>query len=443
MARVAKFLLLATAALACQAAETVAPGRNLFRELLGRSETETSARIDAVWRQFTEGDTENQRLYFEAPHNTAYIADIGAEDVRSEGMSYGLMIAVQLDRKDQFDRLWKWANTHMRHQDGPKRGYFAWQCRYDGSIIGDGVTASDGEIWITAALFFAAHRWGDGEGIFAYSREAQTLLREMVHKPRSGEWTSVFDRETKQVTFCPIGKAATITDPSYHVPHFYALWSRWAEREEDRRFWSEAAEASRVFFRAHAHPETGLMSEYAHFDGRPYAATDFGKGKDLFAYDAWRTLAHVALDHAWGSGDAWQVERSDRVLRFLAAQGDGLVNRYTLDGKPLGKNPSPGLIAMAAVAGLGASDAELARPFVQRLWDMPVPSGKWRYYDGLLTMLGLLQAGGRFEAIGPKTATPSTATAPEVPRSAFGVDAVLTSAGASELSARSGAATPE
>jgi oligosaccharide reducing-end xylanase len=55
---------------------------------------------------------------------------------------------------------------------------------------------------------------------------------------------------------------------------------------------------------------------------------------------------------------------------------------------------------MAAVAGQ-AADPELARPFVQQLWDAPPPTGKWRYYDGVLYFLGLLQAGGRFQVIEP------------------------------------------
>lgn len=371
--------------------------RNLFAELLGKSRAETDARIESVWRQYTEGDAENERIYFEAPDNTAYIANVGSKDVRSEGQSYGMMIAVMLDRRDQFDRLWKWTRTHMRHESGPRAGYFAWQCAYDGTIM-DPTSASDGEVWIVTALFFAAHRWGDGEGIFAYSREAQSLLRAMRHQPRDGLHTAIFDAETKLVTFCPIGGAATFTDASYNIPAFYELWARWATDADDRRFWSEAAVASRAFLRRHAHPVTGLMSEYAHFDGRPYAEE---KGRDHFAFDAWRTPAFVALDRAWGGGDPWVSEQTDRVLRFFAAQGDNLVNRYTLDGQPKSSTKSPGMIAMAAAAGLGASDPELARPFVRQLWDTPAPRGKWRYYDGLLTVLGLLQAGGRFVAFEP------------------------------------------
>ena len=35
----------------------------------------------------------------------AYVTDVLNKDVRTEGMSYGMMIAVQLDRKKEFDRL--------------------------------------------------------------------------------------------------------------------------------------------------------------------------------------------------------------------------------------------------------------------------------------------------------------------------------------------------
>jgi endo-1,4-beta-D-glucanase Y len=38
---------------------------------------------------------------------------------------------------------------------------------------------------------------------------------------------------------------------------------------KDNEFWYEAATTSREFFKQAAHPETGLMSDYAEFDGSP------------------------------------------------------------------------------------------------------------------------------------------------------------------------------
>ena len=50
---------------------------------------------------------------------------------------------------------------------------------------------------------------------------------------------------------------------------------------------------------------------------------------------------------------------------------------------------------MAAVAAL-AADPETCKPFVQELWEVQIPSGKWRYYDGMLYMLGMLHVSGNF-----------------------------------------------
>jgi oligosaccharide reducing-end xylanase len=369
--------------------------RNLFCELVGRTDREVETKLQAAWQQLFYGDNETQRIYFPVGADLAYLADIGNGDVRSEGMSYGMMIAVQLDHREEFNRLWKWARTYMYHADGPRQGYFAWHCAFDGRQLDPG-SASDGEEWFAMALFFAAGRWGGGSGIFNYEAEAQALLGTMLHRGGRGDGTitSMFDRQHHQVVFAPTRGGSTFTDPSYHLPAFYELWSRWAE--EDNDFWVAATKASRAFFRKVANPRTGLMPDYAGFDG----AVRDDRGHGDFRFDAWRTLADVALDHAWFAADPWQVGQSNRVLTFLASQGPRYPNQWTLDGRPLSTEYSPGLDAMAAVAGL-AADPEVARPFVQRLWDAPVPEGRWRYYDGMLYLLGLLQTGGRFQIFSP------------------------------------------
>jgi oligosaccharide reducing-end xylanase len=139
------------------------------------------------------------------------------------------------------------------------------------------------------------------------------------------------------------------------------------------------------------------MPDYANFDGTPYGTDDH---KD-FRFDAWRTLSNVAVDYAWFAADPWQVEQSNRVLDFLASQGlDSYANQFTLDGTPLSSDHSTGLVSMAAVAAL-AADPEKGKPFVQELWDVQVPSGKWRYYDGMLYMLGMLHVSGNFKIYAP------------------------------------------
>jgi len=376
--------------------------RNLFTELLGKSPAEVDAKIATAYQQLFYGDDKEQRVYFPVGDDLAYIADIGSHDVRSEGMSYGMMIAVQLDHRAEFDRLWKWANKYMRHADGPRRGYFSWQCKFDGTIM-DHSTASDGEEWFAMALFFAAHRWSDSAkttGILNYGAEAQTLLRDILHKTHTAEVTTVFNHKEKQVVFVPNPAADKFTDPSYHLPFYYELWARWSENADDRKFWAEAAATSRAFFRRAAHPVTGLMPEYAQFDGTPFDSKGYGGGKGDFRFDARRTIPHVALDYAWFAADPWQVEQGNRVLRFFSTLLPTIPSQMSLDGKPLSPGSSAGLDAVSAIAGLTA-DPALARPFVQRLWDMPIPSGQWRYYDGMLYTFSLLQAGGKFQIYQP------------------------------------------
>jgi oligosaccharide reducing-end xylanase len=370
--------------------------RNLFAELLGKSEAEIAQKIDRAWQQLFYGDNDTQRVFYPVGRDMAYIKDIGSNDIRSEGMSYGMMLTVQLDKKEEFDKLWKWTYTYMLQKDGPYKGYFAWHATEDGEQI-DANPASDGEEWFAMALLFAANRWGNGAGIYHYQAEAQKILDVMLHKneENTGLATNMFDPETKQVVFVPSGRNATFTDPSYHLPAFYELWARWADKDND--FWRAAAQTSRAFWKTTAHPETGLMPDYAEFDGTPNADSTH---KD-FRFDAFRNASNVALDWAWFAADPWQVEQSNRLLDFFRAQGlETYVNQYALDGKPLSTDRSAGLIAMNAVAGL-AADPDKSKDFVQALWDLEVPTGQWRYYDGLLYFLALLQVSGNYRVYTP------------------------------------------
>jgi len=373
---------------------------NLFADLMGKSEIQVNAKVDDAFRQLFCGDEGEQRVYYPVGSDMAYIEDVLNQDIRTEGMSYGMMIAVQLDKKTEFDRLWKWAKTRMQHQSGPRRGYFAWHCRKDGTII-DANSASDGEEWIVTALFFASARWGNGEGLYNYRAEAQAILDAMLGKEaepeNDGTIKNMFNRNEEQVVFVPFGRGAEFTDPSYHLPHYYELWARWADKENS--FWSAAASTSRRFLKETVHPVTGLAPDYAHFDGRPVNPWNSGSGN--FRYDAWRVAMNVAVDYVWFSRDDWAVSQSNRLLRFFHSQGMGTYsNLFTLDGKKLTEVHSPGLVAMNAVACLAATDS-IRNEFVEEFWNAPIPSGPYRYYDGLLAMLALLQVSGRFRVYNP------------------------------------------
>jgi oligosaccharide reducing-end xylanase len=369
---------------------------NNFFKLLGKSIEEVNGKINKGFTQIFYGDSASERLYFPVGDDMAYIEDINNQDVRTEGMSYGMMIAVQLGKKNEFDRLWKWAKTHMQYSNGPRKTYFAWQCSTSGKLL-DSSTASDGEEWFVTSLFFASARWGNGKGIFNYREEAQTILDAMLNKEsepeNDGRITNMFNRKEKLVVFVPSIQAAYFTDPSYQLPHYYELWARWSDKEN--AFWCDAAAASRELLKKSVDTITGLAPDYSRFDGTPY--NPWGGGNDNFQYDAWRVGMNVAVDYLWFKEDAWEVTQSNRLLNFFYSKGMNQYGAvYTLNGKQLSQDHSAGLVAMNAVAAL-ASTNENRKEFVQQLWDVEIPRGKYRYYDGMLYMLGMLHVSGNFK----------------------------------------------
>ena len=386
--------------------------RNLFAES-GHSEKEIDAKIQAAFQQLFHGDAATQTVFYPAGKNAngplAYLTDFANHDVRTEGMSYGMMIAVQLDKKAEFDALWNWAKTYMYISDPnhPSYGYFSWSNKTDGTP-NEETAAPDGEEYFVMALYFADARWGSGAGIYNYKQQADELLTTMRHRAvRSGPTRfgprtvgNEVNEEAKMIRFVPGVDRGNFTDPSYHLPAFYELWARWGP-VEDRQFWAEAAAASRSFFPKTANAATGLAPAYANFDGTPHA-TRFPQSA-IFGFDSWRTASNWSVDWSWWQKSPEEQELSDRIQAFFAAQGiSDYGDVYTLDGKELEARHSTGLVATNAVASLAATDTKRSRQFVEALWNAPIPSGQQRYYDGMLYIMSLMHAGGRFRIWAPK-----------------------------------------
>jgi oligosaccharide reducing-end xylanase len=276
----------------------------------------------------------------------------------------------------------------------------------------DELPAPDGEEYYAMALYFAANRWGSGRGIYDYKARADRLLHDMVHRePITGmvrqrgalrEHTvgKEVNDEHGIILFSP-DERNQMTDPSYHLPAFYELWARWGPAE-DRAFWARAAAASRDYFVKSAHPKTGLVPNLGQFDGTPLGIR--GPGSASFREDAWRVASNWSVDWSWWAKDARQRELSDRLQAFFEGQGlETYGDNWALDGKVLRERHSPGLVATNGVASLAATDKERARRFTEALWKLDVPSSQiFRYYDGLLYLMSLMHASGRFQIIPPR-----------------------------------------
>ena len=393
--------------------------RNLFAED-GHSKSEIQAKIKAAYKQLFHGDAQTEAIAFSAGKNAngplMYVTDWANHDVRTEGMSYGMMITVQLNKKKEFNAIWNWAKTYMYITDpkAPSYQFFAWSCKTDGTHNSEGA-APDGESYFAMALLFASNRWGDGKGIYDYRAEAETLLTAMVHRPvisapgKYGQHTvgPMMNPDPPMILFVPEVSPEPFTDPSYHLPAFYELWAKWGP-EADRAFWARTAEVSREFFVKTTHAQTGLAPSYANFDGTPHINRFPQSGQ--FGYDAWRTASNWAVDWSWWHKAPSEQELSDRIQKFFAEQGiDKYGPVYSLDGKDMGATPGlthedhpAGLVGTNAVAGLAATDRERAKQFTEALWNTPIPSGQNRYYDGLLYLMSLMHLSGEFRIIAPK-----------------------------------------
>lgn len=368
--------------------------RNVFAET-GIDQAEIEKRLEEIKQFFFYGG-EDKQVYFPVGNDMAYIMDTGNHDVRTEGMSYGMMICVQLDMKEEFDRLWKWAKKYMWMNQGQNEGYFAWSCAPDGRKNAFG-PAPDGEEFFAMALFFAAHRWGDGEGIFEYSKEARDILSACLHKGQNGRPGSpMWNLENHQILFVP---GIDFTDPSYHLPHFYELFALWA-KEEDREFWKKAADASRDYLVKACHPVTGFSPEYGEFDGTPMRRPlPWSKDRhDWFFSDSYRTVANIGLDYQWFGTDKGQCAAAKNIQRFLIEyERENSYHIFEVDGR-IAEDAvlHPVAITATVAQSVLAAETEYSKEWVERFWNMPMRTGNRRYYDNCLYFFAFLALSGNY-----------------------------------------------
>ena len=134
--------------------------RNLFAEL-GKSPSAIQRKVHGVFQQLFHGDPASQAIYYEAGSNSngplAYLTDIKHRDLRSEGLSYGMIIAVQLDKKAEFDAIWNWSKTYLyvTETNHPSYGFFAWQARTNGVRMSQFAAPDGEEYYVMALVHFA------------------------------------------------------------------------------------------------------------------------------------------------------------------------------------------------------------------------------------------------------------------------------------------------
>ena len=385
-------------------------GRNLFLEA-GYSQAEIDKKVEKAYEDLFEGPN---RIYFEVGDSMGYVSDLKNHDARTEGLSYGMMIAVQLNKKDVFDRIWRWSKYYLQHRKGPRKGYFAWSYNLKAKKRNSEGSASDGELYYVTSLLFASNRWGNDTGIDYYA-EARKILNAMWAKDGTGNIHNVINLEHKQISFVPEGEGYNWTDPSYHLPAFFEIWAEYA-KDGHEQFYRDCADTSRVFLHRACDPVTGLNPDYAEFSGKPHSSSWMPAA---FRYDSWRVPMNIAMDYIWyGKDKNWQEKYAEKFQNFLRSKGiNSFKDQFNLDGstpdfilqaggyKKL--RHSLGLVATAAAASLISINSDKrSLDFVRALWNAklePYDDGYFDpYYDGLLYLFSLMHLSGKYQIITPR-----------------------------------------
>ncbi len=444
--------------------------RDLFAEQ-GHPPAETKARLEKAFQQLFHGDATTERVYFEAGSNgngpLGYMTDWANNDARTEGMSYGMMIAVQMDKKREFDALWNWSNTYMLITDpkNPNVGYFAWSMNTDGTPRSTG-PAPDGEEYYAMALLFAAHRWGNGQGIYDYQAQANRILTGMRHHPVMTE-TGPFRIHPEDEPFAggrPItspnttermqaqanlamelkGEGKTPPETGFRRPggggggQFTPRPTSAGPMVDEDHFMVKFvpdAGGGNTDASYHLPAFYELFARWGPVEDREFWAKAADVSRDMFfkvvgantglspdrnnydetqimgrngeptafGYDSWRTVSNWSVDYNWWQKDAHETALSDRVQKFLVGEGiSTFADRYTLAGKALSTRHSVGMVAAATVGSLAATRGPNEKAFVDELWRTPVPVGEQRYFDGVVYLMSMLHCSGNFRAWGPR-----------------------------------------
>ena len=372
-----------------------------FKKYLGKTDKEIQAKLDQLWKHYFEGGI-SQKIYYDIGKE-AYILDANNSDVRSEGLAWGMMIAVQTNHREEFDKIWNWAKGHHWHKAGEWNGYFAWHRKTDGSGK-DEAPAPDAELYFMMSLLFAANRWDDSQ----YMDDAQYILDKMW----SNYEHKLFNQQSFVVSFQPTVSWGFFGEPAYDLPAFIELFARWSKNRNYTDQWYKALQATRLHLYKSSHPTTGLFADYSRFDGTPYRP-DFSKTSDRYMYDAERAAMNFGMDYyLFGKSADSLMVMAKRIIDFFEADGYAHA-RFDWDGKNPGETYTEGQKGTNAVAALVLQDLEkypdllgdakmttyeeIIKKNLQKAWEVRPLFGQYRYYEGMVHYLAMLHLCGAFK----------------------------------------------
>jgi len=315
-----------------------------------------------------------------------------ANSTVSEGIAYGMIIAVLCDQQALFDDFYRYALCFEN-----KSGLMDWYIAPDGSAPLAVGAATDSDEDIAWALVMAHRQWG-GRGALAepYLLCAKRQIERV--------WECEVDHHRYANMLLPGDdwRGQNVFNPSYFAPHQYRIfaevtgnsgWFKVIERGYEIVFASLNAQ--------NGNRENGLVPAWCNAEGTPVEA--FPGALTNYQYDSARLPFRIAQDWA-ASRDPRALEYLRRVSAFFARIGaDQIVDGYTLSGEPApdprAARPNPGSAVFVGAAAVGAMHDPQYRAFIDACYAR-VRTGtllaRSRYYNHSWTVLSLLMLSGNF-----------------------------------------------
>ena len=215
-------------------------------------------------------------------------------DAVSEGVGYGMLVALYANDQASFNKMWDEANSTMWG-----KCYYNWQMSVDGKIVGMGA-ASDAEEDIALALIFAdklvsAGKWKAYTSTkfgYDYKTHAQKILDCM--------WSS--EQVTSDGILAPGAGwgGRSFVNPGYFSPAWYKIFAKF-DSNGDR--WNKVVDKSYEIISKSPGYNMGMVPDWMTPEGGWVGSEGLGynayfESKGFFK-DAIRILWRVAIDAIW------------------------------------------------------------------------------------------------------------------------------------------------
>jgi endo-1,4-beta-D-glucanase Y len=318
----------------------------------------------------------------------------------SEGIAYGMLIAVYMNDQALFDDLWKYELLHTWNDNGNQTILMNWYISASGNLgsnpSGNGA-ATDADEDMAWALVMADKQWG-GQGSLqkSYLDYAKQLLDDIWNHeildsklPKNGsswgDWNNL--------------------NVSYFAPSYYRVFAKVTGKGE----WEsnvvktiyDTLEANLTS--SNGNQTNGLVPAFSNSTG---GDAQVGPGqsplKHHYQYDSCRTPFRIGLD-ACQFNETRAKAYVAKTSQFFAGIGAANIkDGYELNGTPKPEFPDKFMGKSAAFigpAGVGAMHSAQYQSFVDDVWNLIKPNNLWcggQYYDESWTMLSMLMMSGNF-----------------------------------------------